>query len=126
MAVVLLIEDDPQIRMVYSFALAKAGYKVIEAADASIGWQRITESQPDVVLLDMLMPGLSGLEFLKQYDIKKRYPRVKVIAFSNIETPRVVDEAKKLGASEYLLKVEVTPHQLVEVIDKLVAKKAHK
>lgn len=120
---ILIIEDDSQIRMVYSYAFHNNGFKVMEAADAVTGLKLLDEHKPDIVLLDMLMPGISGLDFLRQNNIHHRYPEIKLIAFSNIETPRVVEEAKKLGVEKYFLKVDVTPHQMIEIIHQLVGSK---
>ncbi len=123
MTKVLIIEDDQQIRMVYSYALNNNGFKVMEAPDAVTGLKLLDENKPDVILLDMLMPGISGLDFLRQNNIHHRYPDVKLIAFSNIETPRVVEEAKQLGVEKYFLKVDVTPHQMIEIINQLTGSK---
>lgn len=122
MAKILIIEDDAQIRNVYSFGLKNNGFQVLEAGDAVTGLQLVEKERPDIILLDMLMPGISGIEFLKQNNIHHRYPDIKIIAFSNIETPRVVEQAKQLGVSNYFLKVDVTPHQMVDICNQLLGK----
>jgi DNA-binding NtrC family response regulator len=124
MAKVLIIEDDQQIRMVYSYALNNNGFEVLEAPDAVTGLKLLEQHKPEIVLLDMLMPGISGLDFLKQNNVHHRYPDIKIIAFSNIETPRVVEEAKQQGVVKYFLKVDVTPHQMVDIIKQLLGDKA--
>lgn len=121
---VLIIEDEQQIRMVYSYALNNNGFEVLEAPDAVTGLKLLDEHKPEVVLLDMLMPGISGLDFLKQNNVHHRYPETKIIAFSNIETPRVVEEAKKEGVVRYFLKVDITPHQMVDIIKQLLSEKS--
>jgi DNA-binding response OmpR family regulator len=116
MAKVLIVEDDTDIRGAYVFALMRAGFEVIQAADGAEAIKMFERERPDVVLLDMLMPGMSGLDFLRQMNIANRFPETKILALSNIDTPRVVEQAKGLGASEYLIKVDMTPHQMVDLI----------
>jgi CheY-like chemotaxis protein len=125
MTTVLLVEDDNDIRGAYNYALSRAGFKVIEASDGAQAASYIEQLRPDVVLLDMLMPGMSGLDFLRQTEITSRFPDTQVIAVSNIDTPRVVKQAKELGAERYLIKVETTPHQLVDIVKELTKKKEH-
>jgi two-component system phosphate regulon response regulator PhoB len=119
MATVLIIEDDAEIRNVYGYALEQHGFAVLQADNAQSGLDMINQNQPDVVLLDMLMPGTSGLDMLKESKMHQRYPHIKVVVFSNIDTPRVTQQAKELGVAAYLLKVETTPSQLVEAIQRL-------
>ena len=126
MAKILIAEDDHDIRTAYVFAFTKAGYETIEAADGSQAMTALTNEHPHVILLDMLMPGMSGLDFLRQAKITEKRTGIKVIAFSNIDTPRVVTEAKALGASDYLIKVDVTPHDMVEIVNKLIGDLAPK
>ncbi|HEX7259840.1 MAG TPA: response regulator [Candidatus Saccharimonadia bacterium] len=119
MTSVLLVEDDNDIRAAYNYALSKAGFAVTEASDGAKAAEYIEKLRPDVVLLDMLMPGMSGLDFLRQTEVASRFPDTKVVAVSNIDTPRVVQQAKELGVTEYIIKVETTPRELVELVGKL-------
>ncbi len=121
---VLIIEDDAEIRMAYSFALERNGITVLQAGDAQSGMRLLEQHQPPIVLLDMLMPGMSGLDFLRNNRIHQRFPDIQVLAFSNIETPRVVEQAKVLGVSQYLMKVNITPHQMVSIIQELAGASA--
>jgi DNA-binding response OmpR family regulator len=116
MAKVLIVEDDTDIRGAYVFALMRAGFEVVQAADGAEAIAMFERERPNVVLLDMLMPGMSGLDFLRQMNIANRFPETKILALSNIDTPRVVEQAKVLGAAEYLIKVDMTPHQMVDLI----------
>lgn len=119
MAKVLIVEDDKDIRTAYVYAMTRAGMEVTEASDGTQAVALVEQVRPQVILLDMLMPGMSGLDFLKQTNVLQKYPDTKVIAFSNIETPRVISEAKELGVSEYILKVDMTPHDMVEKINQV-------
>lgn len=114
--VVLLVEDNDFIRNMYQLKLAKADLTVIEAIDGRMALQRITEQKPDLVLLDLMMPNVGGLEVLK--DLKKQgmLPDLPVIVLTNVMDPQTIDEAKQLGAKDYIVKTDLTPSQ---VIDKL-------
>jgi CheY-like chemotaxis protein len=115
MARVLIVEDDAAIRNAYTFILIKSGFHVDVAGDGYAALQ-LLRNKPDVILLDMLMPGLSGVEFLKQADIKRLHPHTKVIAISNIESPRVKEDAAAYGAERYLIKVSLTPGQVAQEV----------
>ena len=115
---VLIVEDDFDIRNAYNFALTKAGLKVTQAADGGEAMQAVEREIPDVILLDMLMPGVSGLDFLKQTKITSRFPHTKILALTNIETPRVMEETKQLGVAEYIIKANTTPRAVVEMVQR--------
>lgn len=116
MAKILVVEDDPALRKIYVSILTKEGHAVTGAFDGTEGLRLATESEPDLILLDMMMPNMNGIEFLRAYDIKGRHPTVKVIAFSNTEKPEFMHEAPKLGAAKYITKYSFSPKALVELI----------
>lgn len=120
MATVLVVEDDPQIRTAYSFVLAKQ-HEVIEAKDGEEALDCLRKREPDIMLLDMLMPGLSGLDLLRQASIKQHFPTLKIIGFSNIDNPKIVAEAVALGVDKYVLKVDTTPHGMADLIAQMLA-----
>lgn len=116
---VLILEDDSQIRTAYTYALVKAGHTVYEAPDAGVAAALIKQHRPDVIILDMLLPGTSGLEMLRNEQIAQRYPGTKIIGFSNIDNPNIIKEAQSLGVTQYLQKVDITPPKLAEIIEQL-------
>lgn len=120
MASILLVEDDHDIRTAYVYALTRAGFKVSEAGDGAQAIAMVESARFDVIVLDMLMPGLSGLDFLRQTQVATKFPETKVIAFSNVDSPRVVGDARKLGVVEYVMKVDMTPHQMIDIIRKYI------
>ncbi len=120
MVKILVVEDEQPILFAYSKVLTNKGYKVFMASDATQGIEIAQAEKPDVILLDMMMPGLSGLDLLKELDIKKSLPKTKLVVMSNIESPKIIEEAKKLGAARYLLKIDYTPHQVEEIVRELL------
>lgn len=120
MASILIIEDDSAISHVYGLVLSKKGHQVWIAEEANKGIEMAVSNKPDIILLDMLMPGVSGLDLLRKLNIKQNLPDTKLIVMSNIESPKVVEEAKALGAVKYLLKIDFTPYEIDKVIKDLL------
>ncbi|HMS92454.1 MAG TPA: response regulator [Candidatus Saccharibacteria bacterium] len=114
--VVLLVEDNNFIRNMYQLKLAKADLTVIEAIDGKMALERITEQKPDLVLLDLMMPNVGGLEVLRDLNKQGLLPELPVIVLTNVMDPQTIDQAKELGAKDYIVKTDLTPSQ---VIDKL-------
>jgi len=114
--IVLLVEDNDFIRKMYQFKLVKSGIEVIEAADGESALKAIKEHQPDLILLDIMMPGVSGIDVLKELNKQKLVPGIPVIVLTNVMNQQSIDECKKLGAKDYIVKTDLTPSQ---VLDKL-------
>jgi DNA-binding response OmpR family regulator len=113
---ILVIEDDVNLRKVYVTILGKEGFDVVAAVDGKDGLRLANEKEPDLILLDMMMPNMNGIDFLKAYDIPGKHPKVKVLAFSATEKADFQSEAARLGAARYLTKFSVSPKKMVAVI----------
>jgi len=121
MAKVLIVEDNQALRKIYVTLLAKEGYEVAFASDGREALAMATASPPDLILLDMMMPHLDGVGFLREFDLKGRHPDVKVIVFSNTEMPAKVKEARDLGALRYVTKYNFTPKDMVALVRETLA-----
>ncbi len=99
---VLIIDDDRLIRKTLSSHLAKQGFEVYQAEDGEEGIQKFAESCPELVLLDIRLPGTDGLEVLRK--IKERNKKTYVLVMTAFDDMRTTVEAIKLGAFEYLVK----------------------
>jgi DNA-binding response OmpR family regulator len=115
-ATVLLVEDDPSTRNLYAYALSHEGFAVTMAATGVEALEQAQQATFDVIILDMMMMGGSGLDFLRSYQVQKKAPQTLVIGFSNIDNPGVQDEARKLGVAHYLLKANFDPPDFVAYI----------
>ena len=105
---VLLIEDDAAIADMYRVQLEYDGYRVTVVTTGENGFAALASTQPDIVLLDLLLPDRSGLEIMA--DIKGRFPKhPPVVILSNYGEPTMIDKGMSLGALEYLVKSRVTP-----------------
>jgi DNA-binding NtrC family response regulator len=111
---VLVVEDDPILARIYSCALAAAGYFVDKAADGAEGYARLLATSYDVVVTDLCMPKLSGLDLLEQ--VRRRQPEVPVVMVTGELDEKTYESARKLGMVRFLVK-PVTMHQLAGAVD---------
>lgn len=112
--VVLLVEDNDFIRNMYQLKLAKADFSVVEAVDGQMALDKIGEHKPDLVLLDLMMPNVNGIDVLKSLKKQSLVPGLPVIVLTNVMDPQTIEQAKELGARDYIVKTDLTPSQVVE------------
>lgn len=115
--VVLLVEDNDFIRNMYQLKLAKADLMVVEAVDGKMALDKLEKQKPDIVLLDLMMPNVGGIDVLKALKKKNIIPGLPVIVLTNVMDPQTVSEAKELGARDYIVKTDLTPSQVVEKLE---------
>ncbi len=125
MARILVVEDDKDLNNAYCIILRHQGHEVVEAFDGKEALSKLTDFNPDLVLLDLLMPIMGGLEFLQKWDNAKRR-KVKVLIFTNMENSPEIAEAYKLGASRCIIKSWTAPHNLAKVISDTLNNKNNK
>jgi len=113
---ILIVEDDRDLNNAYSVILKNEGHEVVEAFDGEEALKKLKKFDPDLILLDLLMPIMGGLEFLQHYDLIKTHPKVKVLIFTNMENSPEVNEAYKLGAHRCIIKSWTAPHNLARVV----------
>jgi DNA-binding NarL/FixJ family response regulator len=116
---ILIVEDEKALRDAYVFLFKTQPYQVIEAANGKEALSLLAEERPDVILLDILMPVMSGLEFLEAANISKYYPDTKVLVLSNLSDEKTIDQIMELGASQYILKASASPKELLTAVQKL-------
>lgn len=124
-ATILIVEDENALNQAYQIILRKAGYSVVSAYDGEDALEKAAKTTPDLILLDLRMPHMDGLNFLRHYKVRELHPEVKVIVFSNYDIQQDIDEAYDQGADRYILKAWASPKELLKVVqDTLVAPKA--
>jgi two-component system response regulator VicR len=116
-ASILVVEDDKDLNAAYKLILEKAGYTVKVAYDGKAALEALKEFEPDLILLDLLMPIMGGLEFLQNYELTDKHPNVKVLIFTNMENSPEVTEAYKLGAHRCIIKSWTAPQNLARIIN---------
>jgi CheY-like chemotaxis protein len=115
-ATVLLVDDDPVVATMYGLGLERAGYKVVVANDGHTGLELVSKAKPDLILLDIRMPVLDGIEVLKRLAADGVTQRTPVVMLSNSKEAGVMERAISLGAKEYLVKLEITPREVAAVV----------
>lgn len=123
MAKILIVEDEQNLNEAYQMILQRQGHQVVAAFDGQEALKLTEEMEPDLILLDLRMPHMGGVEFLKAYDLKSKHPDVKVVIFSNLDTQHEIDEAYNLGAEKYMLKAWASPKELVQLVETLLKSK---
>jgi len=111
-ASILLVEDDLMIGQMYVLGLTSAGYEVTLATDGRQALEKMRSRRPDLVLLDIRLPQMDGLEVLAAVREDQRLRSTKIVVLSNFGEQETIREAKSLGAVEYLNKSSVTPGEL--------------
>jgi len=124
-AKILIVEDDKDLNNAYNIILKHEGHRVVTAYDGRDALSKIKDFQPDLVLLDLLMPVMGGLEFLQKWSESKR-KKAKVLIFTNMENSPEITEAYKLGANRCIIKSWTAPHNLSKLIDDTLSAKATK
>ncbi len=123
MSRILVVEDDRDLNKAYCIILKNSGHEVVTAFDGKEALSKLKDFSPDLILLDLLMPVMGGLEFLQRYDLMKTHKKVKVLIFTNMENSPEVAEAYKLGAHRCIIKSWTAPHNLAHVVDQALEAK---
>ena len=114
---VLIIEDDTMISSMYKTKLEQDGYTVIIANNGSEGLEKVKEENPDIILLDVIMPQLDGFTVLEEMRGNLGIT-VPIIMLTNLGTDEDMAKGDKLGATDYLVKSSLTPTQVSENVSK--------
>lgn len=124
-ALILLIEDEKVLQNVYKLILSAAGYKVHTANNGAEGLAALKKLKPAVILLDIFMPVLDGKEFLRNFN-QSDFPTTRVVVFSNLSDPETQNEVFQLGAHEFVLKSNMAPQDLVDLVARLTKQNKRK
>lgn len=111
---ILIVEDETSLNEAYQIILANAGYDILSAFDGKEALDILKQANPDIILLDLRMPVMNGIEFLKEYTPSDK--KTKVIVFSNYDMQKEIEEAYELGAHKYILKAWASPKELLKLI----------
>jgi DNA-binding response OmpR family regulator len=114
----LIIEDDQLVGSIYRHKFQSEGFEVELASDGEAGWNAVRTMQPDVVILDLMLPKLNGVEVLKRIRATPKWRELPVIVLSNAYLSNLIQDAWRAGADNCLVKANCTPKQLLEVVQK--------
>ncbi len=110
---ILIVEDDPLLTKMYTTKFITEGFDVDSAADGEEGLAKATQIQPNFIVLDVMMPKLSGIDMLSRLRATEAGKNIPVIVLSNLSQEEEAKKALSLGAKEYLIKANFTPSEVV-------------
>lgn len=118
---VLIVEDEVMIRELYYITLTKAGYKTEVAGDATQTFERLQNFQPDIIFLDIMLPGMSGIDILKRLRTDPIYhcQQTKIVLITNLGQQNLAEIAMAQHADGYIIKADIVPRHLVTIIKSL-------
>ena len=121
MTKIAIIEDDAVISQMYRIKFEADGYEVETAENGKLGLELAEKLKPDIILLDLMMPEMSGDEMLEKLRATDWGGKVKVIILTNVGEQEIPEKVKQLGVSGVILKANMTPRQVAEIVKKQLA-----
>jgi CheY-like chemotaxis protein len=113
---ILIIEDDQLVANIYRNKFAHEGFQAEIASNGDLGIKLVDSFRPDVILLDLLLPGATGLEVMRHVRAQQEFAKVPIIVFSNTYLSQLLQDAWKAGATKCLSKTHSTPRQVIEAV----------
>jgi DNA-binding response OmpR family regulator len=113
---ILIVEDDQIVANIYRNKFSVDGFQVEIALDGQLGLEMVRSFRPDAVILDLMLPKMTGVELMKKIRLEEDFQHLPVIVFSNTYLTNMVQEAWKAGATKCLSKANCTPKQVIEVV----------
>lgn len=122
MTKVLLVEDDPAITRLYQKALTFENFEVQTADNGQSALDILPEFQPDIILLDIMMPTMNGIQFLDQLRLKGAFSSIPVIVLTNVSDSDVTLSAVNAGAALILIKSATEPDDVIKAVKGVLAR----
>ncbi len=122
---IMIVEDDSFVMDIYKTKLSQEGFSVVEAENGMEALKKLKNIKPDMLLLDIVMPYMDGLEVLKKIKENKNTKNIPIILLTNLSQKEEVDKGMKLGAMDYLIKSHFTPSEVLEKVKSCLAANSH-
>ncbi len=117
---IVLVEDDPFLANMYVSKLEASDFTIMHEEDGRKGFDLIMKEKPDLILLDILLPGVDGFEVLKKLKKDVKLKEIPVILLTNLGQKNDVEKGLDLGADDYLIKAHFTPSEVIAKIKKVI------
>lgn len=121
MATVLVVEDDKFLGSAYKAKLTKAGFEVQISTDGVEAMEWLANNTPDIILLDLVMPRKDGFATLEEVRAQEKFQTLPIVVTSNLGQKEDLDKAKSLGATDYIIKSDMTMEGLIAKVNELIA-----
>lgn len=122
---ILVIEDDLILIELYSKKFRNQGFEIITAYDGEQGIERMKAYKPDLVLLDIMMPNMTGVRVLELAKANNELKNIPIVMLTNIDSKEAIESFKKKGAFDFLVKSDFSPDQIVEKTKEIIKKLHH-
>ncbi|MFZ2663893.1 MAG: response regulator [Patescibacteria group bacterium] len=109
---ILFVEDDEGFFNIFSVPLKMKGYDIVHVSDGSLAVEKAVLEKPDLILLDIVLPGTSGLDILKELREREETKLFKIVMLTNFGSDENITKAMEYGASDYLMKYNIVPSEL--------------
>lgn len=120
---ILIIEDESMLQDALRDKLSDEGYEVFGSEDANTAFRSIQEDRPDIILTDLVLPGIDGFEILRKLKENNDLKDIPVVVLSNLGEKKDVDLALSLGAVDFLIKSEHSLKEVTEHVRKILSHK---
>lgn len=116
MAKIAIIEDDQAISQMYRIKFEAEGFEVETADNGKLGFELVDKMRPDIILLDLMMPEMTGDEMLVKLRAEEWGKNIKVIILTNMGEQEAPESVKQLDVRRFIVKAEMTPRQVAEMV----------
>jgi len=113
---VLIVEDDTLISRMYQKVFESEGYNVLLAGDGQVGLDLVRSEIPTIILLDIMMPKMNGLQMLQELKTDPKVSKIPVIVLTNLSGTADAEKALELGAVKYIVKSEYKPKEVFDIV----------
>jgi CheY-like chemotaxis protein len=117
---ILIVEDEKPLREAFAYLLESEGFEVDLAENGKVALAKLESFVPHLILLDMLMPIMDGVTFLKMAELQAGYPQIKILILSNLSDPVTPEDISLYGVTGSVLKADLSPSELATVAKKLL------
>lgn len=119
---ILVIEDDTFLLDAYKVKLQQEKYDILSAKDGEEGLELAKKEKPDLIILDLILPKVSGIDVLKKIRQDAKVKDIPVIIASNLDQKEQIEQAKEIGAIDYFIKSNIAINDLINQIDTYLSK----
>ena len=119
---ILVVEDDSFLMDAYKVKLQQSKYEILAAQDGESGFETAKKEKPDIIILDLILPKMSGMDVLRALKEEPSTKDIPVIVASNLDQEKTMSEAKGLGAVDYFIKSNISINDLIAKLENYLTK----